>query len=104
MKGQIIFPWIQWTHQFRDNGEQARSMGKQGFKGAFRSSGRAGNEIDFQVRFLPQAKHRGNGVLLGAADNQPGNEVADAHEKLQAPSSKLRGSSKIQARKSACCS
>ena len=38
--------------------------------------------MDFDAGFLAQAEHGGDGVFLRAADDQPGDDVGDAHRRV----------------------
>ena len=48
-----------------------------GFQRTFSAGGRAGNQIHFDAGFCAQAEDGGNGVFLGAADNEPGDDVGN---------------------------
>ena len=65
--------------QFGDDGQQAGDLGGGWFEGAFRSNGRTGDEFDVEPGFLAQTVDGGEGVFLGAAHDQPGDDVGDAH-------------------------
>ena len=74
-----ILPRMNGTNQFGDASENSGRAGEFGFKGTFGTSGRAGNQTNGDTEFLAQTEDGGDGVFLRAADNQPGNNVGDAH-------------------------
>ncbi len=65
--------------EFGDAREDFRRGGKLILKRTFGTRCRAGNQIHFDAGFRAQAKDGGNGVFLGAADNEPSDDVGDAH-------------------------
>ena len=67
------------AQEFREDGEKFRQIVEGGFQRAFSAGGRAGNQTGFDAGFFAQAEDGGNGIFLGATDNQPGDDVDDAH-------------------------
>ena len=59
--------------------EDIRQVREFRFERAFGTGRRAGEQMDFDAGFLAQAEHGGDGVFLSAADDQPGDDVRDAH-------------------------
>ena len=81
-KREQIFQRMNGPDEFGNDGEQFRRIFEDfGFQRAFRAGGRAGNQIDFDAGFLAQAEDGGDGVFLRAADDQPGDDVGDAHRR-----------------------
>jgi hypothetical protein len=78
-QGKKIFPRMDRANEGRNNGEQAGWFGDFGFQRTFGAGGGAGNQMDGDVRFIAQAEDGGDGVFLGATDNEPGDDVGDAH-------------------------
>ena len=74
-----VFQRMHGPDQFGHNGQQAGNPGGGGFQGTFRSDGRPRDQLDFEPGLLAQAVDGGQGVFLGAAHNEPGDEVGDAH-------------------------
>ena len=74
-----IIPRMNGTDEFRENGQGVGSGVKFRFKRAFRAGGGAGDKIDFKTRFRPQTQDGGDGVLLRATNDQPRNDMRDAH-------------------------
>ncbi len=70
------------TDQFRDASEDAGDAGESGFQGAFGAGGWAGDQTNRDAGFLAQAEDGGDGVFLRAADNQPGDDMGDAHGRV----------------------
>ena len=68
--------------EFGDASENSGRAGEFGFQRTFGAGGRAGNQIDFDAGFLAQAEDGGDGVFLRAADDQPGDDVGDAHRRV----------------------
>jgi hypothetical protein len=57
---------VERTDQLRHDGEQVRIVSDKRFQRAFRPVRWACNQIDLEARFLAQAPHGRNGVLLSA--------------------------------------
>src|SRR5882724_426891 len=74
-----IFQRMNGTDKFGNNGKQTRNFFDVRLKRTFRAKGRAGNQVHFDAGFLAQAQDGGDGVFLGAADDEPGDDVSDAH-------------------------
>ena len=58
---------------------EATGGGHHRFKGPFASGGRAGDQVDLEAGLRAQPEDGRDGVLLGAADDQPRDDVGDAH-------------------------
>ena len=59
--------------------EQSGHGPRQGFEGALRSPGGAGDQLHLPIGDSPESQHRGEGVFLGPADDQAGDDMADPH-------------------------
>lgn len=60
-------------------GEEVRDGAGGGFEGAFGTAGGTGEEADIQAMAGSEAEDGGEGVFLGTADDEAGDEVKDAH-------------------------
>ena len=65
--------------QLRDDGEDFRCAGEFRFQRAFGALRQAGNQVHFDTGFVAQAEDGRNGVFLGAADDEPGDDMGHAH-------------------------
>ena len=74
-----IFERMNGADKFGDDGEQAGNFCGFSFERTFRPNRRAGDQIDFDAEFLAQTVDGGEGVFLCATDDEPGDDVRDAH-------------------------
>ncbi len=72
-----IFQRMNRADEFGNNGKQPGNFRRFSFQRTFRAGGRAGNQFHFDAGLLAQAEDGGDGVFLGAADNEPGDDVGD---------------------------
>ena len=66
------------TNQLWNDLEQPGLMRKAVLEGSLRAFASAGDESNRDVWLLMEAKHCGNSIFLGAANDEPGDHVADA--------------------------
>ena len=81
-KGDQVFPWVDRTDEFWNQRQQSGMRIQPRLERAFRAGLRTGHESHFQSGFFAQAKNRGHRVFLGAADDQPGDDMGDAHGRV----------------------
>lgn len=72
-----IFQRMHRADEFGNDGKQAGYFRRFIFERTFRAGGRAGNQVHLDAGLLAQAKNGGDGVFLGTADNEPGDDVGD---------------------------
>ncbi len=74
-----IFPRMHRANERRNEGQQSGDSCDATLQRAFRTGRRPRYEAHFGIGFFAQAEHGGDGVFLGAADNESGDDVGDAH-------------------------
>ncbi len=67
--GQPVLPRVHGADQLRHDGQQSGAGRQQRLQGTFRAPGGAGDQLGLEGGLLTQAKDRGDGVFLRAADN-----------------------------------
>ena len=67
------------AHEFRHDLQETGNSNDLNFKRSFRTAGRSRNQINVQVRSIPQAQNRCDCVFLSAADDQARDDMADPH-------------------------
>ncbi len=77
-EGEEVGPGLDGADEFGDGDESVRERGELGFEGTFRAIGRAGEELDIPVGMVEEAEDGGDGILLGAADDEAGDDVGDS--------------------------
>src|SRR5205809_323942 len=70
---------VQRTDEMRCDREDAGSVPEGAFHGTFRSAGWAGNQLDLEPGLLAEAQNGGHGVFLRPTQDEPGDDVRDAH-------------------------
>src|ERR1017187_4642441 len=78
-QGQEVVEGMDGADQGRDDGKDLRARLEGGEQGTFRPGGGTGQEGHFHAGTLLQAENGGDGVFLGAANDQPGDDVGDPH-------------------------
>src|SRR5665647_452240 len=92
-----IFQRMNGADEFGNDGEQSGNFCGFSFERTFRPNCRAGDQIDFDAEFLAQAVDGGEGVFLCATDDEPGDDVRDAHGVIwREAASGVRGRSWLQ--------
>ena len=76
--GRPVRPRAHRADEFRKDRQTAGTL-RERLQRTFRAFGRPGDEIDLETRLGPQAQHGCDGVLLRAPDDQPGDDMGDAH-------------------------
>jgi hypothetical protein len=79
MQCEIILERMDRADKARFEAQEARNRADLRFEGPLRAEGWTRNEPHLHPGLLPQAKHRGNCVFLGAANDQPGNDMSNPH-------------------------
>jgi hypothetical protein len=77
-EGEEIGPRLDWADELGDGDEAVGDLGELGFEGAFGAGGGAGEELDIPVRDLEEAEDGGDGIFLGTADDETGDDVGDS--------------------------
>jgi hypothetical protein len=91
-KGDEIFQRLNRADEFGNAGEQSGDFGRLHFSEPSGPIGRAGNQLHFDAGFCAQPQDGGQGVFLRAADDEPGDDVGDAHGVICRPTaSGVRG-------------
>jgi hypothetical protein len=78
--GLEVEPWVDGTDEGGDESERDRESAGVGFEGAFGAGGGAGEEFEVEVVPVMEAAEGGDGIFLGAADDEPGDDMSDAHQ------------------------
>ena len=78
-QGERIVPGMDRTDEMPGEAQRAGAISEGGFERAFGSRGGAGDEIDLQARLTAESEDGGDRVFLRATNDQPGDDVGDAH-------------------------
>ena len=78
-QGYKILQRVNRADEFGYQSERHRVALDFWFQRAFRAGRRAGDQIHFHAGFLPQTQDGGDGVFLRPADDEPRDDVRDAH-------------------------
>ena len=79
---QPVFQRVNRPDEFGHASEDFGRSGELRLQRTFGSGGGSGKQINFEAGFLTQAKDGSHGVFLGPADDQPGDDVRDAHRRV----------------------
>jgi hypothetical protein len=74
-----IEPGMNGSNERGDEVEGERGAGGLGFERSFGAGCGAGEEVDFKVMVVVEALNRGEGIFLGAADDEASDDVGDTH-------------------------
>ncbi len=78
-QGAKVVERMDGAHEGRDDGKKLRERREGGFEGTFRPAGGAGEEAHLDAGALIEAQDGGDGVFLGAANDQACDDVGDPH-------------------------
>jgi hypothetical protein len=74
-----ILPRMDRPHQVQRRSKQAWHIRHGAFERTFGAVGRSGDQIHLESRLPMKAENGRHGIFLRAADDQPGDDVRDAH-------------------------